>query len=166
MDENEKYDNTLRVLNEFGQAVVDRFKEKFEAAGHVASGQLTDNINYSLDSHGTDIDVNLEIADYFYWAEEYGRQPGSMPPVDRIKEWIETKGIPVEKTLDSFAWAIAKKIARDGNVAYRNGGEHILEQVVAECIAEFEPKLNAALSEDWGEYSIKVLDKINNMIKI
>lgn len=164
--EEESYEKTLEVLNEFGNAVVEKYKERFESAGHVATGQLTNNIKYSLDSRGTDINVNLEIADYYYYAEEYGRKPGKMPPVDRIKEWIETKGIPVEKTLDSFAWAIAKKIARDGNVAYRNGGEHILETVVAECIADYEEKLNEALSEDWGEYSIKVLDTINNMIKI
>jgi hypothetical protein len=42
-------------------------------------------------------------------ATEFGRKPGSFPPLDAIKEWAKRKGIPEEA-----AYPIALKIAREG----------------------------------------------------
>lgn len=40
---------------------------------------------------------------------EFGRRPGSMPPVEAIRRWAKRKGIP-----EDAAYAIALKIARQG----------------------------------------------------
>ena len=65
-----------------------------------------------------------------------GRKPGKMPPIDAILNWINVKGIATdttEKGLLSFAFAIAKKIAKSGTDIFQskrpglNVDEKILE---------------------------------------
>ena len=48
--------------------------------------------------------------------EGIGRGRGGTPPVSDIKAWIRNKNIPkpAKLTVDQFAWAIAKKIAKQG----------------------------------------------------
>lgn len=51
------------------------------------------------------------------WADsiEFGRLPGSMPPVEPIKGWVRRKlGIREEKEVNKVAWAIAKDIETEG----------------------------------------------------
>jgi phage gpG-like protein len=45
-------------------------------------------------------------------AIEFGRKPGSMPPLAPIKEWMKKKGIP-----EGALWPIAMKIKREGSPA-------------------------------------------------
>jgi hypothetical protein len=66
------------------------------------------------------------LSGYSYWYQQrYGRRPGKMPPVDAIIEWIKTKRtLKVDqsnpKSVESFAWAIAKSIAKKGTSAFTN----------------------------------------------
>lgn len=44
-----------------------------------------------------------------------GRGPGRFPPIQRITDWINAKGIrPESGTVEGMAFAIAKKIAKQG----------------------------------------------------
>lgn len=54
---------------------------------------------------------------------ETGRRPGRVPKgfYKIILDWIEAKGIRVEKP-KAFAYFIARKIAREGTQLYRDGG--------------------------------------------
>lgn len=54
---------------------------------------------------------------------ETGRRPGRAPKgfYKIILDWIEAKGIRVEKP-KTFAYFIARKIAREGTQLYRDGG--------------------------------------------
>lgn len=46
---------------------------------------------------------------------EFGRLPGSMPPVDPIKDWVRRKGLATEeKDVNRIAWAVAKDIEKNG----------------------------------------------------
>jgi hypothetical protein len=46
---------------------------------------------------------------------EYGRLPGSMPPVESIKGWVKRKGIANdEKDINRISWAIAQDIKKNG----------------------------------------------------
>ena len=59
-------------------------------------------------------DNKAVIEGHFYLA---GRRAGKMPPIENIKQWIVQKGIqPIKDNISvtSLAWAIAKKIAKDG----------------------------------------------------
>ncbi len=58
------------------------------------------------------------LAPWWIDALEVGRkptgpnpEPGNPPMIDNIKEWVEAKGLP-----DSAAWAIKKKIDKEGYV--------------------------------------------------
>jgi hypothetical protein len=44
----------------------------------------------------------------------HGRKPGTMPPLDDLKKWVVSKGIASGKNVDSIAYAIAKKIEKQG----------------------------------------------------
>ncbi len=54
---------------------------------------------------------------------ETGRRPGRVPKgfYKIILDWIEAKGIRVEKP-KTFAYFIARKIAKEGTQLYRDGG--------------------------------------------
>tara|TARA_R110000803_G_scaffold149081_4_gene214508 strand:- start:326 stop:790 length:465 start_codon:yes stop_codon:yes gene_type:complete len=60
----------------------------------------------------------------------YGRKPGTLPPVEAIKQWIEEKGITSDLTTTSLAWAIAMKIKRDGTNYYQKGGTDLVSSVI------------------------------------
>lgn len=46
---------------------------------------------------------------------EYGRNPGSMPPVNSLKGWVKRKfGITDETENNNIAWAIAMDIKKNG----------------------------------------------------
>lgn len=75
-----------------------------------ASGQSAE----SMDIFAGPLRGRLVGADYFR-QQVHGRGPGSFPPVDQIREWIDRKGIqPRDITKDSLAFLIARKIARRG----------------------------------------------------
>lgn len=61
-----------------------------------------------------------------------GRPPSvKMPPVEAIKRWIEDKGIqPDRGTISSLAWAIAKKIQREGTEYFKEGGTDLVSAVI------------------------------------
>lgn len=51
------------------------------------------------------------------WVHE-GRGPGRMPPVHKIRDWVQVKlGVTNPKKATSIAWAIAKTIAAKGTKA-------------------------------------------------
>lgn len=46
---------------------------------------------------------------------EFGRLPGTQPPVNMLKDWVKRKGIAKnDKEINNIAWAIAKDIKKDG----------------------------------------------------
>lgn len=61
-----------------------------------------------------------------------GRPPSTKtPPVEAIKQWIDDKGIQPERgTISSLAWAIAKKIQREGTEYYKEGGTDLVSAII------------------------------------
>lgn len=62
-----------------------------------ASGQLADSVRF-------DVQVSADGARLTYYAAEYaltavfGRKPGKFPPISRILQWIDDKGLTIELT--------------------------------------------------------------------
>lgn len=173
------YHNVVNELINFANEVIENYRNELKKEGHVASGQMIDNMKTNLKVSGTSIKVDLEVADYFYYIEN-GRGPtnngndGGPTLHDKIVDWLRDKGItpenernlPTEQALDSLAWAITTKIHQEGTSIYKKGGTHILADIVSKTVAKYKPLLDAALAKDFGEYSISILKEINKMIKI
>lgn len=49
--------------------------------------------------------------------QEFGREPGTMPPTEPIKKWLMRKMHLRESEANDAAWAIARKIASKGTKA-------------------------------------------------
>jgi Trp operon repressor len=88
--------------------VLDDILNAYEQSGKKTSGQFEE---------GLDAQYNGDKVELFGYAYLAGRPKGKMPPVEAIEKWVQLKGITaLEKnmTTSSLAWAIAKKIAREG----------------------------------------------------
>lgn len=119
------YTNTIQVLTEFGNAIIDSYKEKLGSQGY-QDGKLFNNIvlkGVTENKGNFTISINLEE----YWKYiEYGRRAGAkMPPIKAIENWINVKQIiPKPLTLKSgktiipstksLAFVIARSISRKG----------------------------------------------------
>lgn len=57
----------------------------------------------------------------------YGRMPGAMPPIAPLEKWAQVKLGLSESQARSAAFAIAKKIAKEGTNIYKDGGTDLLE---------------------------------------
>lgn len=172
----EEYPNLLQLFGEYREEVVRLLKQRLEENGRKASGQLVNNISTSIKSSGSNIVINLIAADYLKQTTE-GRQPtqsGGDGTVQRkIYDWIQQKGIlptPREDkngktylpTQEQLAFLIARKIHREGFK-----GDDILYQVLEEVNSKYIPLFNQALKKDFDDlYTIKIMDKINHMIRI
>lgn len=148
MDNNE----VIRVEIE---AILDDIKKLYSASGKRASG----NFEKQLEARYTD--NKAEIWGVYYLA---GRAGGKMPPVASIEQWIRDKGIkPIQDKMSvtSLAWAIAKKIAREGT----NKENHlkVYEQVITperiDSIIKKVSEFNAASFVNEVEASLKLLTK-------
>jgi hypothetical protein len=56
-----------------------------------------------------------------------GREPGKMPPIAPLERWAQAKLGLSGQQARSAAFAIAKKIAKEGTEIYKDGGTDLLE---------------------------------------
>lgn len=158
------FDNLLNALSEYKNAVAVHYKDRLVADDKKATGQLINSISTEIKVGSDTFEVVLNVVDYFRYVEE-GRKPGKFPPVDKILSWIRVKPViprPINGKLPTeqqLAFLIGRKIATEGIEA-----GHQLRDTVQAINAEFIPKLEAALQEDFDAYAIKVYDKIGNLV--
>tara|TARA_R110000822_G_scaffold75758_2_gene182233 strand:+ start:1079 stop:1525 length:447 start_codon:yes stop_codon:yes gene_type:complete len=108
------------IVKEEMEALIDDIKATYEASGKKVSGEFANGLAVTYSLNGA------VLEGYAYLA---GRAAGRMPPVENILAWVQARGIqPSTGTQTGLAWAIAKKIAREGT----NKEYHlkIYEQVV------------------------------------
>lgn len=96
------------IIKEEIEAILSDIRELYESSGKKASGEFAKGLEavYSPNS-GT-------IRGFLYLA---GRKAGKMPPVAAILRWVKKRGIKglrKKQSANSLAWAIAKKIAKEG----------------------------------------------------
>ena len=98
--------NTL--IENFGQNVITDMQDELSKNGSLATGNLYQSINYNYQSSIENILVNFISEDYATFVEQ-GRQAGTYPPISKIMQWCEVKGLP-----DKAAFPIAKNIFKFG----------------------------------------------------
>jgi len=149
--------NKIDGLPRIGQYAVEKIREQIIAKKITATGRTQQSLRYSVDGEKA---LRI-IADAGNRAPistlQYGREPGKMPPVSSIKEWIEAKRItyksiaykrqpsinwkpkytPQERGLNSVAWAIAFKIKKLGTNRHINPNPTVYSPVLNEVIELF-----------------------------
>lgn len=97
-----------KIIREEIDAILSDIRKLYEASGKKASGEFGKGLEAIYEPNkGT-------IRGFVYLA---GRKAGKMPPVGAILNWLKIRGIrSVRKnqSVRSLAWAIAKKIAKEG----------------------------------------------------
>ena len=100
------------------EALKQRIIENHRSAGQVASGRTIASLKVEITEDG-----GVLWGRSAFGTLETGRKPGKVPAGfwKIIRQWMDDKGIQVEKP-DSFAYLVARKIAKEGTQLFRNGG--------------------------------------------
>jgi hypothetical protein len=132
-------------------ALLNELKEAYLKSGKKTSGQFGENLSVVYSPNSGTIRGNTYLA---------GRRAGRMPPVANILEWIKQKGVfnVTQKGASGLAWAIAKKIAREGT--NKNNNFKIYEEVITpqrvQKIIDSVSRFNAnrLITQITGEFEI------------
>jgi len=94
----------------------------FMALGLNASGEWVANVK-------TRVEGQEGIISGRQYSEQlvYGRRPGAMPPIAPLERWAQVKLGLSGAEARSAAFAIAKKIAKEGTEIYKDGGTDLIE---------------------------------------
>ena len=115
------------LLKEFDALRVDLIKA-YDAKGMRASGKWASSLEVQVSP------FNAVITGLNYSQQlETGRRSGGFPPISSIEQWIKDKGItPIEISISSLAFLIARKIAREGWNRQGYGGVDLISEVVTD----------------------------------
>lgn len=149
--------NKIDGLPRIGQYAVEKIREQIIAKKITATGRTQKSLRYSVDGE-KELKIIADAGDRAPISSlQYGREPGKMPPVSSIKEWIEAKRItyksiaykrqpsinwkpkytPQERGLNSLAWAIASKIKKVGTERHKNPDPTVYSPVLKEVVELF-----------------------------
>lgn len=161
-----EFENLFNTLREYASQAVTRYKDRLLNDDKKASGQLLNSITSEIKVGGEQFTVVLNLVDYWKYVEE-GRKPGKFPPPKAILKWITVKPViprPIHgklPTKQQLAFLIGRKIATEGIEA-----GHQLKETVDSLNAEYIPRLEAALQEDFNAYVLKTFEDVSRMIII
>lgn len=149
--------NKIDGLPRIGQYAVEKIREQIIAKKITATGRTQQSLRYSVDGEKA-LRIIADSGDRAPISTlQYGREPGKMPPIANIKEWIEAKRItyksiaykrqpsinwkpkytPQERGLNSLAWAIASKIKKVGTDRYKNPDQTVYSPILDEVVELF-----------------------------
>jgi len=114
------------------QGVIDNFlKPKFISLGMNATGQWLE----SLEPRVVNGVGQIWGMDYTYWLA-HGRRPGKMPPITPLITWVTAKFGIGGSEAKSVAFAVAKKLEKEGNEYYPQGTD-LLEILHSKEVADY-----------------------------
>jgi len=123
------------ILSHINKVDIDFFKQQRDRGIH-ASGKSEAGAELTA----TDTTGEMKVFRYV-WTNltGVGRKPGKFPPIQMIRNWIDSKGIqPTDISKDSLAFLIARKIARKGTDIFMNKRVGIsLDEAIAKNEPEF-----------------------------
>jgi len=115
-----EFPETAKALQEYADYLVEEYRRNLIEHGHRATGNLISSLHTVVHVGEGSFSVDLYLEDYYKYLEKE-RLKGSLPPVNKILEWIQVKPIlphPNEDgklpTEEQLAWAIAKNMENEG----------------------------------------------------
>jgi len=112
-------DNTKRALDKFGKYLVKQSRSNLSKKKKNVTNKLYDSLDYSIRSSNVSFEFDFLMEAYGEWVDK-GRKAGKNPPFSAIRKWVEDRRIQFRsnkgrfQTYDQTAWAVVKKIGRDG----------------------------------------------------
>jgi len=160
------FENLMNVLWEYASTVKEMYRQRLIADDKVASGKLLNSIETYVTYNNLEFLVTIKAEDYLEYVE-YGRRPGKMPPVSKILEWVKVRNIMPEPrngklpTPENLAWAISKKIARDGILP-----TYSLADTLETVNRMYLNLIQEAVQKDFDAYVISTFTDVARKIKI
>ena len=152
-------DNTIQSLEEITERIKDQAIENLMNNKSFVSGDLARSIFTEVDK--VNAVGTVGVGEWYGVAVEegIGRRAGGIPPIAPIKDWIKRRGLAPKAgaTIDGFAIAIARKIAKNGtNPKARPFLAPSVEQVMRNFGNE---NLEIAVSKDINDTVIVAYEK-------
>lgn len=116
---NDRQRNTELALNKFGKYLVKESRKNLTRMKKNVSSKLYQSLDYDVKSMPNSLEFDFLMEDYGEWVDK-GRKAGTPPPFSAIRKWVQDRRIQFRdnsgkfKSYDSTAWAVVKKIGRDG----------------------------------------------------
>lgn len=144
--------NLSMVLADYGDKLVQEYKNNLTESNAVASGKLRDTVTYTMKIDDNFIEIGLNLQDYWKWIES-GRPPTTQSGNGELRRailnWIKVKPIMPRPyngklpTEEQLAYLISRKIHREG---YK--GKGLLRQSVDDVNQQMMNDIKAAIIED------------------
>jgi hypothetical protein len=91
----------------------------------------------------------------------YGRKAGKAPPIAPLEKWVNAKFGITGKEATSFAFAISKKIAKEGTSWKQKGGSDLLEVLETRQVLDF---INSKLARYFQtEISLQIIRNLQEL---
>lgn len=136
------------------QGVIDLFlKPKFIELGMNASGQWLN----SLEPRVVNGVGEIWGMDYTYWLAN-GRKPGKAPPITPLINWVNAKFGIGGAEAKSIAFAVAKKIKKEGTDYYPDGTDLLNVLYSNEVINYIYSQYGTAINAELNKILIKQLN--------
>lgn len=104
------------------------FIRKYDELGMRATGEWAESIEIQMREYGGDI-LGKDYTQYL----TNGRASGGMPPISNLEKWVAAKfGYTDQKQIKSTAFAIAKKIQKEGTEYHKQGGTDLIDGVLTQ----------------------------------
>lgn len=175
MDEEITFEETYKMIVEYGERAKQLYINKMTDDDHNVSGKLLSTITTDVKYSNYAFTVSLNLQEYWKYVE-YGvglagdlhRQQKSPPPYRAILDWIMIK--PVQRhpdkdgnlpTEQKLAWMIRRSIFKNGIA-----GGHQLAETIEELNAQYLPKIQDAIERDFDIYAIKLFKGWESRFKL
>jgi len=99
--------NSNEIIKAEIDSIIEDILTMYEDSGKRTSGQFGEGLQAVYSNNGN----TVQLFGYGYLA---GRKAGKMPPVKAIETWVINKGLAASANASGLAWAIAKKISKEG----------------------------------------------------
>ena len=113
-----------------------------------------------------DTGAQLEMEGYLNFVfDGIGRKPGRFPPIDDIRDWIQSKGINLGgMTIDQVTFLIGRQIAEKGTRIFRGRAGIPLEKIIEQNFTQNEDELGEGVALDVTDDINKEIIRINQQL--
>lgn len=142
-------DKTIRILEKWGEETLQDIISYLASSG-LGDSRLARELSFEIKDDIATIAMELKGPEHLKYVL-YGRGPGKQPPLNRIQEWCQLKGIPKQA-----AFPIAYNIGKFGKKPF-----DFLKPTLFRNLPDLRKKIGVELANELTEDLIEALKTIN-----